>query len=370
MGIYLDFNASTPIAPVVADAMRPLLDQHFGNPSSGHWAGRPARDAVEHARGEIASLLGCAGDEVLFTSGGSEASNHVIKGLVFAASSQTPHLITTAVEHPAVLEPCRFVERLGARVTTVPVDRYGLVDPDDIRRAITPATVLISVMHANNEVGTIQPVAAIARIAREHAVLCHTDAAQSVAKLTTRVDDLGVDLLSLAGHKLHAPKGIGALYVRRGVRLTPLIHGGGHERGQRAGTESALLAAGLGAACRLAESDPCGDRVLALRERFWHALRDRFGERVVLNGHPTARLPNTLSVAFPGRFGDEILAGLDGVAASTGSACHTGRRTVSPVLAAMGAPTAVGLGTIRFSLGRTSTDAEVDEVVRRLERCV
>ena len=370
MRIYLDFNASTPIAPVVAAAMRPFLDQHFGNPSSGHWAGQPARDAVESARGEIASLLGCAADEVLLTSGGSEASNHVIKGVVFGASSRTPHLIRTAVEHPAVVEPCRFVERLGARVTTVPVDRHGLVDPDDIRRAITSDTVLISVMHANNEVGTIQPIATIARIARERGVLCYTDAAQSVAKIATRVDDLGVDLLSIAGHKLHAPKGIGALYVRHGVTLTPLIHGGGHERGQRAGTESALLAAGLGAACRLAQSNPCGDRVRALRDRFWHAVRDSFGDRVVLNGHPTDRLPNTLSIAFPGRFGDEILARLDGVAASTGSACHTDHRAMSPVLAAMGAPTEVGVGTIRFSLGRTSTETEVDEVVRRLERCV
>ncbi|HJN44136.1 MAG: cysteine desulfurase family protein [Vicinamibacterales bacterium] len=370
MRIYLDFNASTPIAPEVGAVMRPYLDQHFGNPSSGHWAGQPARDAVETARGEVASLLGCAAEEVVLTSGGSEANNHVIKGTVFDAASPTPHIITTSVEHPAVVEPCRFVERFGARVTTVPVDRHGLVDPDDIRRAMTPETVLISVMHANNEVGTIQPIAAIARIAREHGVLCHTDAAQSVAKIATRVDDLGVDLLSLAGHKLYAPKGIGALYVRRGVTLTPLIHGGGHERGQRAGTETALLAAGLGTACRLAESDPCGDQVLKLREQFWKALRDTFGDRVVLNGHPTKRLPNTLSVAFPGRFGDEILARLDGVAASTGSACHTGDRTMSPVLAAMGIVTNIGFGTIRFSLGRTTTEAEIDQVVGQLEACV
>ena len=370
MHIYLDFNASTPIAPEVAAVMRPFLDSHFGNPSSGHWAGRPAHDAVETARREIASLLQCETDEVVLTSSGSEANNHVIKGTVFGASSTAPHLITTAVEHPAVVEPCRVVERFGARVTTVPVDRYGLVDPDDIRRAVTPETVLISVMHANNEVGTIQPIADIARIAHDHGVLCHTDAAQSVGKIPTRVDELGVDLLSIAGHKLYAPKGIGALYVRRGVTLAPLIHGGGHERGQRAGTESALLASGLGAACRLAEASPCGDRLLALRERFWTGLRDAFGDRVVLNGHPTARLPNTLSVAFPGRPGDATLARLDGVAASTGSACHTGARTMSPVLAAMGTSTEVGLGTIRFSLGRTTTEAELDQVVRQLEACV
>ena len=370
MSIYLDFNASTPVVPEVAAVMLPFLDRHFGNPSSGHWAGQPARNAVETARQDIASLLQCDAEEVVLTSGGSEANNHVIKGTVFGVSSGSPHLITTAVEHPAVLEPCRFVERFGARVTTVQVDRHGLVDPDDIRKAITPGTVLISVMHANNEVGTIQPIATIARIAREHGVLCHTDAAQSVGKIPTHVDELCVDLLSIAGHKLYAPKGIGALYVRRGVKLAPLIHGGGHEHGQRAGTESALLAAGLGAACRLAETHPCGDQLLASRERLWTGLRHAFGDRVVLNGHPTARLPNTLSVAFPGRLGDQILAGLDGVAASTGSACHTGARTMSPVLAAMGVSSEVGLGTIRFSVGRPTTETDIDQVIRQLESCV
>ncbi len=374
--IYLDYNASTPIAPEVATAMRPFLSDHFGNPSSGHWAGQPAREAVETARGQVATLLGCRADEILLTSGGSEANNHVIKSVVATmratatTASRTPHVITTAVEHPAVLEPCRVIEQLGARVTTVPVDSHGVVDPDDIRRAITPHTVLISVMHANNEVGTVQPVAEIGRIARDHDVRFHTDAAQSVGKIPTRVDDLEVDLLSVAGHKLYAPKGIGALYVRTGVTLAPLIHGGGHERGQRAGTESALLASGLGAACLLAASDPCGDRLLVLREHFWSRLQTTFDERVVLNGHPNHRLPNTVSVAFPGRFGDEMLAKLAGVAASTGSACHTGVRNMSPVLAAMGVPDEVAFGTIRFSLGRTTTAAELDEVVRRLESCV
>jgi len=371
--IYLDYNASTPTAPEAAAAMQPFLSHHFGNPSSGHWAGRPAREAVETARGQVAALLGCRADEVILTSGGSEANNHVVKGLVsatVASGTRTPHVITTAVEHPAVLEPCRVIEHLGARVTRLPVDGHGLVDPDDIRHAITPHTVLISVMHANNEVGTVQPVADIGRIAREHQVRFHSDAAQSVGKISARVDDLQVDLLSLAGHKLYAPKGIGALYVRTGVDLDPLILGGGHERGQRAGTESALLASGLGAACALAVSDPCEDRLLALREHFWDGLRATFGPRIVLNGHPETRLPNTLSVAFPGRFGDDILAKLDGVAASTGSACHTGVRHMSPVLAAMGVPDAVAFGTIRFSVGRATTAAELDEVVQRLEHCV
>ena len=363
--IYLDFNASTPIAPSVSAAMQPFLGQHFGNPSSSHWAGRPAHDGIENARSRIASLLRCKTDEIVLTSGGSEANNLAVKGVVLGATSP-PHLIISAVEHPAVTEPCRMMKRLGAEVTTIPVDGHGLIDPDDVRRAIRPETALISVMHANNEVGTIQPISSIARIAREHGILCHTDAAQSVGKIATLVDDLQVDLLSLAGHKFYAPKGIGVLFVRRGVTLTPLIHGGGHERGQRAGTESALLAAGLGAACRLAETDSCGDRLGALRDRFWHGLRDRLGDRVVLNGHPTARLPNTLSVSFPGMVGDEILTRLPGVAASTGSACHAGLRSTSPVLAAMGVPADLALGTIRFSVGRGTTADEVDNVVNRV----
>ena len=366
--IYLDYNASTPIAPAVAAAMRPLLERDFGNPSSGHWAGRPAHDAVGAARRRIASLLGCDPGEIVLTSGGSEANNQVIKGVVPGAASP-PHIVTTAVEHPAILEPCRFVETLGARVTVVPVDGHGLVDPDDVRRAIAPDTALVSVMHANNEVGTIQPIAEISRIARDHGVLFHTDAAQSAGKIPVRVRELGVDLLSLAGHKLYAPKGVGALFVRRGVELTPLVHGGGHEEGRRAGTESALLATGLGAACHLAETDPCGDRLRDLRDRLWNELRAKLGDRILLNGHPTLRLPNTLNVGFTGRYGDEILARMPEIAASTGSACHTGERALSPVLAAMGVPPAVGHGAIRLSVGRGTTEADVDAAVDRIARC-
>ena len=367
--IYLDYNASTPIAPAVAAAMRRLLDRDFGNPSSGHWAGRPARDAIREARRRIASLLGCDADEIVLTSGGSEANNQVVKGVALRAASP-PHIVTTAVEHPAILEPCRFVESLGARITVVPVDRDGLVDPDDVRRAIVPDTALVSVMHANNEVGTIEPVAEIARIAREHGVLCHTDAAQSAGKIPVRVRELGVDLLSLAGHKLYAPKGVGALFVRRGVTLASLVHGGGHEGGRRAGTESALLAAGLGAACHLAETDPCEDRLRELRDRLWNGLRARLGDRVVLNGHPDRRLPNTLNVSLTGCYGDEILARVPEIAASTGSACHTGQRTLSPVLAAMGVPPAVGHGAVRLSVGRGTTEGQVDAAVERIAGCL
>jgi cysteine desulfurase len=228
--IYLDYNASTPVDPAVVSAMRPLLDEAFGNPSSGHWASTPAKAALEKARGEVAALLGAAPGEIVFTSGGSEANNLAIKGTYFAQSRKEAHIITTAIEHPAILAPTRFIERQGGSVTYLPVDRTGRVDPEDVRRAITSQTVLISVMHANNEVGTIQPIEDIGAIAREHGIRVHTDAAQSVGKIPTRVDDLGVDLLTIAGHKLYAPKGVGALYVRRGVELEPLIHGADHER--------------------------------------------------------------------------------------------------------------------------------------------
>ena len=368
--IYLDYNASTPLAPSVAAKMREVMDDAFGNPSSTHWAGAPARMHVEHARARVADLLGCEPAEVVFTSGGSESNNLALKGIFFARTREvaSPHIITTAVEHPAIVAPCEFLARQGARITALAVDGTGCIDPDDLRRAITASTVLVSVMHANNEVGTIMPIEACAAIAREHGVTFHTDAAQSVGKVPTRVDDLGVDLLSIAGHKIHAPKGIGALYIRAGTTLEPLVHGAGHEHGRRAGTESAMLAAALGEACRLAGDRSEVARIERLRDRFWSALRQRFGDRVALNGHPESRLPNTLNVSFVGREGANVLARLDGVAASTGSACHSGRVELSPVLAAMQVPEHVGMGAVRFSLGRGTTGEEIDSVVSKLSR--
>ncbi len=366
--IYLDYNASTPIDPAVAAAMKPFLADHFGNPSSGHWAAAPAKAALEKARGQIAALLGCEKDDVVFTSGGSEANNLALKGVYFAQRDGGDHVITTRIEHPAIIEPCRFVERLGARVTYLPVDRFGRVDPDDLRQAITPRTILISIMHANNEVGTIQPIEECARIAREHDVLFHTDAAQSAGKIATDVNGLAVDLLSIAGHKLYAPKGVGALFVRRGVMLEPLIHGAGHESGRRAGTESAMLGVGLGKACELARDLTSMDRVRVLRDDFWNGLQERFGNRIALNGHPADRLPNTLNVSFINCVGAEILKELEGVAASTGSACHAGRIELSPVLEAMGVTPEVGMGAIRFSLGRGTTREEIDAVAEYLSR--
>ena len=364
--IYLDYNASAPIDPAVGAVMMPFLADHYGNPSSGHWAAAPAKAALEKARGQIAALLGCEEDEVVFTSGGSEANNLALKGVYFARRNSGDHIITTRIEHPAILEPCRFLERLGARITYLPVDGFGRVDPDELSQAITPRTILISIMHANNEVGTIQPIEDCTRIAREHGVLFHTDAAQSVGKIATDVNRLGVDMLSIVGHKLYAPKGVGALFVRRSVRLEPLIHGAGHESGRRAGTESALLAAGLGEACELARDLASMDRVRALRDHFWRELQSRFGNRIALNGHPAHRLPNTLNVSFIGRVGAEILEQLDGVAASTGSACHSGRIELSPVLEAMGVTPEASMGAIRFSLGRGTTHEEIEAVVERL----
>lgn len=364
--IYLDFNATTPIAPEVAAAMSRALTEPFGNPSSEHWAGWPARQAVEQARSQVADLLNCTPGEIVFTSGGSEANNHALKG-VFFAHDGGGHIITTQIEHPAILNPCRFLERLGATVTYLPVDGFGRVDPDDLRRALTPRTILISVMHANNEVGTLQPISEMARIAREHGVLFHTDAAQSAGKISTRVDELGVDLLSIAGHKLYAPKGVGALYIRKGVQLEPLIHGAGHEAGRRAGTENIVLDVALGKACELARSWVGMESTRQLRDLFWQRLEARFGKGVVLNGHTTERLPNTLNVSFVGRAGSTILNRLNGVAASTGSACDSGSVELSPVLKAMGVPPEIGMGAIRFSLGRTTTQDEINEVVSSLE---
>lgn len=363
--VYLDYNASTPIAAEVANAMRPFLTEHFGNPSSTHWAGAPAKVALEKARAQVAGLLASKPEEIVFTSGGTEANNHAIKGAFFARRDRGNHIVTTQIEHPATLEPCRFLERLGAEVTYLPVDATGRVDPDAVRRAITGRTILVSVMHANNEVGTVQPIAEIARITRERGVLLHTDAAQSVGKIPTRVGDLGVDLLSVAGHKAYAPKGVGALYVREGVKLEALMHGAGHESGRRAGTENVLLDVGLGAACELAakELDSRGAHMTVLRDRLQAGLERLFDHALHLNGHPTARLPNTLNVSFVGRTGSLLLDALGGVAASTGSACHSGRHELSPVLKAMGVPEDVGLGAVRFSVGRATTPEEVDFVL-------
>lgn len=365
--IYLDYNATTPVLPQVRDALLPFLDTHFGNPSSDHPYGRAAAEAVQRARQQVADLLGCAADEIVFTSGGSESDNWALVGRVWAAGSDRAHIITTVVEHPAVLNTCRFLERRGVAVTYLPVDGTGQVDPDDVRRALRPETVVVSVMHANNEVGTLQPIAEIAAICRQAGVPLHTDAAQSVGKVPTRVDDLGVDMLTIAGHKLYAPKGIGALYVRRGTALEPLIHGAGHEGGRRAGTENVPWMVALGAAAALAHAtlETEAARQQTLRDRLQQLLEEKAGG-VTLNGHPTDRLPNTLNVRFAGIDGNALLAAVPEVAASTGSACHAGETEPSAVLLAMGIPPAEAVGAVRLSLGRLTTEDEIERAAEAL----
>jgi cysteine desulfurase len=367
--IYLDYNATTPIDPAVLEAMLPYLREHFGNPSSTHPLGRTAHEAVESARRQVADLLGAQPDEIVFTGGGSEASNQALKGIVlaklrgiFGRWARDAHIITSAVEHPATLEPCEFARRLGCRVTVLPVDRHGCVDPAAVRKALDRRTTLVSIMHANNEVGTLQPIREIAALAHERGSLMHTDAAQSTGKLPVDVNELGVDLLSVAGHKLYAPKGVGVLYVRRGIRLEPLVHGAGQEAGRRAGTENVPYVVALGTACAVARAclPAATDRLRRLRDRLWDRLRSALGEKVVLNGHPDRRLPNTLNVNFVGQVGADFLQSVPEIAASTGSACHEGRVTMSPVLQAMGVPPQLGRGAVRLSVGRFTTEEEID----------
>lgn len=359
--IYLDYNATTPVDPSVVDAMEPYLRQHFGNPSSDHVYGYRARLAVNNVREHLAALLQVEADEVVFTGGGSEANNLAIKGIAYTLRQRGNHIITSAVEHPAVLNPLRYLTREGYRVTVLPVDTYGQVDVGQVADAITPETVLVSIMHANNEVGTLQPIRAIAEIAHARGVLIHTDAAQSVGKIPVRVPELGADLLSVAGHKLCAPKGVGALIVRRGLQLEPLIHGADHEGAYRAGTENVPYLVGLGQAAVLAASrvPEYQSRVGALRDALHRSILDGI-PFAILNGHPDERLPNTLNVGFPGVNAGELLAAIRSqVACSTGSACHAGRAAPSGVLLAMGRDEHLASAALRLSLGCNTTTDEV-----------
>ena len=358
--IYLDYNATTPLDPLVQEEMMPFLDLRFGNPSSSHSYGIKAKEGVMLARRRLADMLNCDADEIIFTGGGTESNNYAIKGAAFSHRSKGNHLITSAVEHPAVTEVCHYLEQHGFEITWVGVDQFGMVNPAEVQQAIRPETILITIMHANNETGTIQSISEIARIAREHNILFHTDAAQSIGKIPTDVKDLGVDLLSVAGHKLYAPKGVGALYIRRGVTLEKLIHGADHEADRRAGTENVIGIVGLGKAAEIISSHQ--SRLKVLRDHLHDGIKKAI-PGVRLNGHPEKRLPNTLSLGFPNVEANLLLSAMKGVAASAGAACHTGEEAMSGVLAAMHVPYAYAMGTIRFSIGRMTTEEEIDSAI-------
>jgi cysteine desulfurase len=350
--IYLDYNATTPHDPEVIAAMRPFLEEEFGNPSSSHYYGNKPRQAVVEAREQVASLLDCQPDEIFFTSGGTESNNHAIKGVADAYGDKGNHIITSRIEHPAILE-------------YLPVDDQGLVSVSAVERAVTARTVLITIMHANNEVGTLQPIAEIARIAKTHGILLHTDAAQSAGKIPTAVDTLGVDLLSIAGHKVYAPKGVGALYVRNGVRLTSFMHGAGQESGRRPGTENVLEIVGLGKACEIAgrDLDHNMTHMQHMRDRLYEGIKRRCAN-IRVNGHPQKRLPNTLSISFEGLEANRILDQISSrVAASAGAACHSDTIDVSGVLKAMDVPLNWAKGTLRLTTGRRTTETDIDTAV-------
>ena len=368
--IYLDYNGTTPIDPEVARAIGPYLTEHFGNPSSSHRYGRAAHAAMDTARQRVADLLGGSPDEIVFTAGGSESDNLAIQGVAMALKGRGNHIVTQQTEHPAVLRTCRYLEsHLGFKVTYLAVDKTGLVDPQALADAITSKTVLVSIMHANNETGTLQPISQLSAIARERGAIFHTDAAQSVGKIRTNVDELGVDLLTIAAHKLYAPKGVGALYVRAGTPLNSVIHGASQEGGRRAGTENVPYMVGLGVACQLAQEKLASDmpRIQALRDRLQQRLTE---QGWVLNGHPAERLPNTLNMSKTGLDGEKILAQTPEIAASTGAACHAGRTDPSAVLLSMGIPHEQALGAVRFSLGRWTTEADVERTAQALQRAV
>jgi cysteine desulfurase len=364
--IYLDHNATTPIHPEVVGVMLPYLQETFGNPSSIHSFGQLAKKGLEEARERVALLIGAHPVEIIFTGSGTEASNLAIKGVAHARREQGRHLITSSIEHLAVLNVCRQLEQEGFGVTYLPVDRYGLIHPDDVRKAITAETILITLMHANNEVGTVQPLEEVAEVARERGILFHTDAVQSVGKIPVEVDLLGVDLLSFSAHKIYGPKGVGGLFIREGTPLSALIHGGHQERDQRAGTENVAGIVGFGKAAELASSILTAkvEGFGRLRDYFWERIRQSIDD-VHLNGDLAKGLPNTLSVGFEHVDGESLLINLDlhGIAASGGSACSSGALEASHVLLAMGVAPLAAKGTLRFSLGRDTSKEEVDQAV-------
>ena len=370
MPIYLDYNATTPVAPEVCRAISESLQHHFGNPSRRHSRGQAAKESIDRSRAQVAAMIGADDGEILFTSGGSESNNMAIKGLLHRNSGEPGHLIISAIEHPATVEPANYLQRWGIEVTVVGCDTSGVIDVEEIENAIQPNTRLVSIMHANNEIGTIQPIAEISTICRQQGVLLHTDAAQSIGKVRVDVNELGVDLLSIAGHKLYAPKGVGALYIRSGVELEKLVHGAGHEQGRRAGTENTPYWVGLGKAAELITNSI--DQRLAHLSQMRDILLSRLNELIdsplTVNGADVNRLPNTLSVNFPNVIGSELLAASPGVCASTGAACHSGETKLSATLAAIGLHPDIAKGTVRLSVGTPTTPDEIEQAATLLAK--
>jgi cysteine desulfurase len=370
--IYLDHNGTTPLHPEVREEMRPFFENEFGNPSSSHYYGIAPKRAIDLARRRVADAIGCEPGEVVFTSGGTESNNHAIRGAAFALWEKGDHIITSEVEHPAVLQVCEFLQGNGFSVTRVPVDQRGLVNPVDLKAAITPSTILITIMSSNNEVGAIQPIEEISQIARNHGIITHTDAAQSVGKTRVKVGELGVDMLSIAGHKLYGPKGVGALYIRNGLEIEKFMCGADQERGRRAGTENVMAIVGLGKACEVASRDLDKNalHMRSLRDILYEGISENVDE-VRLNGSLDKGLPNTLNLSFKGRSANRILEeiGLE-VAASPGAACHSDDVKVSHVLQAMGVPTEWAMAALRFSTGRLNSSADIDRAVEVVSRAV
>jgi len=367
--VYLDYNATTPVDPEVVKEMIPYIELFYGNPSSSYSIGRNNKEAIEKARGQVAELINCMPEEIYFTSCATESNNLAIKGIAFAYSDQGRHIITSAIEHPAVTEVCKYLGSQGFEITYLPVDQYGRVDPGQVKDAIRQDTILITIMHANNEVGTIQPIDEIGLIAREKKIVFHTDASQSVGKIETNVNKLGVDLLTIAGHKLYAPKGIGALYIRKGTLIENLMHGAGQEKGIRPGTENVIHTVGLGKACEVALRDFKQNQhnMLVSRDRLLDGLVARLGNKVHINSNLDNCLPNTLSVAFENVNAQELASFISSdVLISTGSACHSGETTISSVLQAMNLDFMTAASTVRISTGKNSTDEEIDFAINVL----
>jgi cysteine desulfurase len=370
--IYLDYNATTPVDPQVAEAMQPFLTEHYGNPSSNHRLGRTTRDAIEQARMHVAEVLHCQTDEIVFTSGGTESNNWAIKGVAFANRDKGNHIITSQIEHPAILEVCRYLESYGFNITYLPVDKFGIIHPQSVADAINPNSILISVMHVNNEVGSIQPIREISKIARKKNILFHSDCAQSIGKILVQVDELGVDMLSIAGHKFYAPKGIGALYIRSGIKLEKFIHGANQENSRRAGTENILGIVGLGKAFELLKGniEESANHLKKLRDQLENDLIKIF-PWAQINGHKELRLPNTSSISFKGLEANTIVAELgDKVAVSAGAACHSHSIEVSSVLSAMNVPVEYAMGTVRFSVGRFTTKEDIDKAIIEIKNVI